>query len=581
MASELHNAIFIAKQERHKNLFLNYRNLNIFPVELLKDEGLQFLERLYMKRNSLTTLPDNLAQKLPNLIELYLHSNNIAFIPQALGNLARLQSLDLSDNALQVICPEIGRLRMLRHLRLSNNQLKCLPPALFKYDLRNLQKDQSYTEGGGVASVSVSYTEGGGVASVAVSYTEGGGVASLAVSYTEGGGVASLAVSYTERRGVGSVSVSYTEGGGVASVIVSYTEGGGMASVLVNYTEGGGMASVIVSYTEGGGVASVLVNYTEGGGMASVLVNYTEGGGVASVLVSYTEGGGLGSLLVNYTEGGAVDSVFVSYTEGGGVASVSFSYTEGGGVASVLVSYIKRRELGDLKELETLDVSMNLLRTLPEQLHQCVSLQCLTADRNLLQCLPRQLCQLPDLNELSMAANCLKSLPLDLGRSMELQFVFVDNNVHLTGLPSFLYNKVIGCNGCGVTPHVSDVTRLSLTSGDLNVPLPSEVKALGTEADRVLSLEEMAMRTLHVAYSRNRKDSAFLPTYLLPTSLFELFQCPLGHCHRCSQPMFTIVYPRLFPLRDTALAGVHRRTTVSFVAYCCSSHCLQMFDLQG
>lgn len=56
MATELHETIFIAKQERHKNLFLNYRNLNNFPIELLKDEGLQFLERLYMKRNSLTTL---------------------------------------------------------------------------------------------------------------------------------------------------------------------------------------------------------------------------------------------------------------------------------------------------------------------------------------------------------------------------------------------------------------------------------------------------------------------------------------------------------------------------------------------
>lgn len=56
MATELHETIFMAKQERHKNLFLNYRNLNIFPVELLKDEGLQFLERLYMKRNSLTSL---------------------------------------------------------------------------------------------------------------------------------------------------------------------------------------------------------------------------------------------------------------------------------------------------------------------------------------------------------------------------------------------------------------------------------------------------------------------------------------------------------------------------------------------
>ncbi|KAG9266988.1 leucine-rich repeat-containing protein 28 [Astyanax mexicanus] len=367
MASELHETIFTAKQERHKNLFLNYRNLNIFPVELLKDEGLQFLERLYMKRNSLTTLPENLAQKLPNLIELYLHSNNIAIIPQAIGNLVKLQSLDLSDNALQVICPEIGRLRSLRHLRLANNQLKFLP-----------------------------------------------------------------------------------------------------------------------------------------------------------------------------------------------------------------------QELGDLKELETLDVSMNLLRTLPERLAQCLSLQCLTADRNRLHCIPRQLCLLPDLNELSMAANCLTSLPLDLGRSMELQFVFVDNNVHLKGLPSYLYNKVIGCSGCGLSSQVSDEKQLSLALGDLSVPLPSEVKFIGSDSDRVLTLEEMAMRTLHAAHIQPRKDSQkFLSPFLLPNSLLDLLQCPLGHCHRCSQPMFTIVYPKLFPLRETALAGVHRRTTVSFVAYCCSSQCLQMFDLQS
>lgn len=58
---------------------------------------------------------------------------------------------------------------------------------------------------------------------------------------------------------------------------------------------------------------------------------------------------------------------------------------------------------------------------------------------------------------------------------------------------------------CGVSPHISDVTQPSLTIGDLNVPLPSEVKALGTEADRVLTLEELSMRALHVAYSRNSK----------------------------------------------------------------------------
>uniref|UniRef100_A0A667Z6S5 Leucine rich repeat containing 28 n=1 Tax=Myripristis murdjan TaxID=586833 RepID=A0A667Z6S5_9TELE len=340
MATDLHETIFTAKQERHKNLFLNYRNLNNFPVELLKDEGLQFLERLYMKRNSLTTLPDNLAQKLPNLIEL--------------------------DNALQLLCPEIGRLRSLRHLRLSNNQLKCLPP-----------------------------------------------------------------------------------------------------------------------------------------------------------------------------------------------------------------------EIGDLQDLETLDVSMNQLVSLPDRLYRCLSLQYLTADHNHLSHIPRQLCQLHRLNQLSMATNRLVFLPLDLGRSRELQFVFVDNNVELKGLPSYLYNKVIGCNGCGVSSQVLDSDlgeALGEALSEALAGLPGEVKVVGLETDGVVPLEELAMRTLHQSMSNTLN---LVPPIILPKSLLDLLQFPLGHCHRCSQPMFTIVYPKLFPLRNTALAGVHRRTTVSFVAYCCSSHCLRTFDLQG
>ncbi|RVE74829.1 hypothetical protein OJAV_G00026250 [Oryzias javanicus] len=364
MATELHETIFVAKQERHKNLFLNYKNLNIFPVELLKDEGLLFLERLYMKRNSLTSLPDNLAQKLPNLIELYLHSNNIVIIPEAIGNLARLQSLDLSDNALQLLCPDIGRLRSLRHLRLSNNRLKYLPP-----------------------------------------------------------------------------------------------------------------------------------------------------------------------------------------------------------------------EIGDLQELETLDVAMNQLVSLPDRLHRCVSLQNLTADHNLLIHVPRQLCWLHRLNQLSMAANRLTFLPLDLGRSRELQFVFVDNNAELKGLPSYLYNKVIGCSGCGLEGVAGEASGEALS--EALVGLPAEVKVIGSKADGVVPLEELAMRTLHRIYHHLPADLSLVPPITLPKSLLDLLQFPLGHCHRCSQAMFTIIYPKLFPLRDTALAGVHRRTTVSFVAYCCSSRCLQTFDLQG
>ncbi|XP_060035316.1 leucine-rich repeat-containing protein 28 isoform X5 [Erinaceus europaeus] len=296
MASELCKTISVARLEKHKNLFLNYRNLHHFPLELLKDEGLQYLERLYMKRNSITTLPENLAQKLPNLVELYLHSNNIVVVPEAIGSLVKLQCLDLSDNALEIVCPEIGRLRALRHLRLANNQLQFLPP--------------------------------------------------------------------------------------------------------------------------------------------------------------------------------------------------------------------------------------------------------------------------------------------DLGRSRELQYVYVDNNIHLKGLPSYLYNKVIGCSGCGAPIQVAEVKLLSFSSGQLTVFLPAEVKAIGTERDHILPLQELAMRSLHHTCHRLLKDLNFLSPISLPRSLLELLHCPLGHCHRCSEPMFTIVYPKLFPLRETPMAGLHQgRTTVSFVAYCCSTQCLQTFDL--
>ncbi|XP_077569350.1 leucine-rich repeat-containing protein 28 [Stigmatopora nigra] len=366
MASELHQTIFVAKKERYKNLFLNYKNLNHFPVEMLKDEGLQFLERLYMKRNSLTMLPDNLAQKLPNLIELYLHANNIVIIPEAIGNLAHLQSLDLSSNALQLLCPEVGRLRSLRHLRLSNNQLKSLPP-----------------------------------------------------------------------------------------------------------------------------------------------------------------------------------------------------------------------EIGNLQFLETLDVSMNQLASLPDRLHRCSSLQHLSADHNLLSRVPRHLCYLARLTQISMAANRLTCLPLDLGGSRELQFVYVDNNLDLKGLPSYLYNKVIGCSGCGVSEHPRQQSQDEALNEALS-GLPSEVKMVASEADRVIPLEELAMRTLHRLYNRqqrHRTDGNSLPGVPLPKSLLDLLQFPLGHCHRCSQAMFTVIYPKLFPMRHTDLAGVHRRTTVSFVAYCCSSHCLRTFKL--
>lgn len=81
------------------------------------------------------------------------------------------------------------------------------------------------------------------------------------------------------------------------------------------------------------------------------------------------------------------------------------------------MSHLKPSEIGLLEKLETLEVSMNQLRSLPHQLHGCASLQTLTADHNLLGHVPRQLCFLSRLNQLSMAANHLNFLPLGQSKS--------------------------------------------------------------------------------------------------------------------------------------------------------------------
>ncbi|XP_069767488.1 leucine-rich repeat-containing protein 28 isoform X2 [Narcine bancroftii] len=321
MNTDIWKIIAIAKQEKHQYLYLNYKNLRKFPHELLKDDGLHHLEHLYMKMNLLTTLPENLGQRLPNLIELYLHSNNIEFIPEAIASLIKLQSLDLSNNALVILCPEIGQLKSLRHLRLANNRLKFLPAGL------------------------------------------------------------------------------------------------------------------------------QLINQ------------------------------------INYP------------------------------------LQMKREKWSSI------------------------------------------------------------SLHFDLGQYPELQCVYVDNNSQLYGLPSYLYHKVTGHRGCGSSIQDEEV-KLSFTQGQVTITLPDEIQGIGTENDPVPTLQEIVMRAIYSFFRISEKGLDLLSPISLPRNLYKLLFYPLGHCHHCSKPMFTIVYPKCYPLMETPMAVLHnRKTKVSFVAYCCSIECLQLFDL--
>jgi Leucine-rich repeat (LRR) protein len=82
-------------------------------------------------KNQLTTLPDSLGQ-LTQLTELDLSNNQLTTLPPslALAQLTQLTSLNLSHNQLTALPDSLGQLTQLTELNLSTNQLTALPDSL-------------------------------------------------------------------------------------------------------------------------------------------------------------------------------------------------------------------------------------------------------------------------------------------------------------------------------------------------------------------------------------------------------------------------------------------------------------------
>lgn len=84
------------------------------------------LQSLNLSGNQLTTLPESLGQ-LSRLQSLNLFNNKLMAVPESFGQLTQLRSLDLAVNQLTALPKSLGQLRQLRILDLFNNQLTALP----------------------------------------------------------------------------------------------------------------------------------------------------------------------------------------------------------------------------------------------------------------------------------------------------------------------------------------------------------------------------------------------------------------------------------------------------------------------
>ena len=81
------------------------------------------LQHLYLNSNQLRFLPEALGWVCTNLWQLFVFDNLLSSLPKSLGQLKSLHELDAHSNLISELPPSVGGLKALARLNLSRNRL--------------------------------------------------------------------------------------------------------------------------------------------------------------------------------------------------------------------------------------------------------------------------------------------------------------------------------------------------------------------------------------------------------------------------------------------------------------------------
>ncbi len=105
------------------------KGLNYLPESIGQ---LKFLQTLDLRNNNLTELPESIG-KLEFLEELILHDNALRSVPESIGNLKNLGILHLDNNDLTTLPDTICNLKTWDPIGLTNNKIGSLSEKILKY----------------------------------------------------------------------------------------------------------------------------------------------------------------------------------------------------------------------------------------------------------------------------------------------------------------------------------------------------------------------------------------------------------------------------------------------------------------
>ncbi|RDD39046.1 Leucine-rich repeat-containing protein 28 [Trichoplax sp. H2] len=235
-------------------------------------------------------------------------------------------------------------------------------------------------------------------------------------------------------------------------------------------------------------------------------------------------------------------------------------------------------EIGQLKQLKSLNIASNQIRRLPEELGNCNKLDCLIAEYNDLIRLPNSIIMLSKLEYLSVSGNKITELPHDMSSMKALSVITIDNN-QLSYLPAAIAKlqnlQYFSLRG-NEKLHTQD--RLQIVLDKRAVVISNDGDVITNKSQKVLPLVELSIRALNedIVAAFNCRDSP------LPQQILKDMKAK-GHCWKCGNKFYRHWFAKLSSLESITNENRNLQGTViipsdsNCVYGFCTWNCAKLF----